>query len=71
MIEKTDVPNLVRDTSTRALINTDVGGFATYKENRHREIRVSAICNQVNSLQGELSQIKSLLSSLLNKVNNG
>jgi hypothetical protein len=70
MIQKTDVPNLVRDTTTRALINTDNGAFSTYKENRNREIRVSSICDQVNSLQNDLQQIKSLLTSILNKANN-
>jgi hypothetical protein len=71
MIEKTDVPNLVRDTATRALINTDNGGFTTYKENRDREMKVNAICNQVNNLHCEISEIKSLLTNLLSKVNNG
>ena len=71
MIEKTDVPNLVRDTATRALINTDNGGFTTYKENRDREMKVNAICNQVNSLHCEINEIKSLLTNLLSRVNNG
>lgn len=71
MIQKTEVPFLMRDTATRALINTDVNGFASYKESREREIKVSSICNQVNNLQGEILEIKTLLTKILSKVNNG
>jgi hypothetical protein len=71
MMEKTEIPFIVRDRTNRALINTDNAGFATFKQNRDRELKVSAICNQVNNLQCEMREIKTLLSNILSKVNNG
>lgn len=71
MMEKTEIPFIVRDRATRALINTDNAGFATYKQNRERELHVSSICNQVNHLHNEMREIKTLLSNILSKVNNG
>jgi hypothetical protein len=64
---QTDVKNLIRDTNTTAVLNTDVDLFSNYKKERERILRADSIVEDVNSLKKEFSEIKDLLIQLVNK----
>jgi hypothetical protein len=62
--------NLARDTETRAIVNFDIDGYKNYlkmKEIKKREEqRVSNLENQIDTLKGDLNEIKNLLKELVN-----
>ena len=71
--EPTQVPGLVRDLSTGALVNKDVDALVAYKrrKNEHRNIRLLQQNQQVleqrlASTETSLNEIKELLMVLIN-----
>jgi len=62
--------NLVRDTRSQAIINTDSGAYARYmarkakQQNKDDEIR--DVIRDVNGLKNEIREIKDLLIELKN-----
>jgi hypothetical protein len=64
---QTDVKNLIRDTNTTAVLNTDIESLSSYKKERNRILRTEAIIEDVDSLKKEFSEIKDLLFQLVNK----
>ena len=72
--------NLKKDTSTGGVINTDKRGYEAYMANKriaiqkHQEqeqqnLTVSTLQNEINTMKGEMTEIKSLLIKLLEKGN--
>ena len=71
--EPTQVPGLIRDLSTGALINKDVDALVAYKrrKNEHRTIRLlqqnqQALKQRLASTETSLNEIKELLLVLIN-----
>ena len=64
---QTDVNNLIRDTNTTAVLNTDINSFSSYKKERDRILKTESVIQEVDSLRKEFSEIKDLLVQLLNK----
>ena len=63
---KTVEPNLVRDTASNAILNTDVESLEAYKKLRNRAIRSDTLVEDVDNLKRDLTEIKSLLAQLVN-----
>jgi len=61
--------NLVRDTETSAIINTDTSGYHAYIANRKKLLsdkeRIDKLETQVSDIKGDLSEIKDLLLKAL------
>jgi len=61
---------LARDTETKAIVNFDIDGYQNYikvREIKKREDqRVSNLENQIDTLKGDLNEIKNLLKELAN-----
>lgn len=61
--------NLVRDTKTNAIINTDVSGYQAYITNRDRLLsdreRIEKLETKVSDIKGDLDEIKDLLLKAL------
>jgi hypothetical protein len=55
-------PYLVRDESSNAIINTNKSEYDRFVEKSRQK-------NKINKLEGELTEIKSLLKELLEKGN--
>jgi len=60
--------HLVRDLKSQAIINTDSGAYARYmarkaKQNR-KDDEMREVVREVNSLKGEMREIKNLLKGI-------
>jgi hypothetical protein len=62
---------LVRDTTNGAIINTNMVDYNNYMKTREvalaRQRQVSQQAEEINNIKQEISEIKSLLTQLLNK----
>lgn len=64
-------PNLVRDSSSKAVINTNVDEYSGYKESyKMRQIeknKISNIESNLDILKNEMNEIKALLGKLISQ----
>ena len=62
--------NLARDTETGAILNFDLDSYENYMKlkeiKKKEEQRVSNLENQIDTLRGDLNEIKNLLKELVN-----
>jgi|SaaInlStandDraft_1057018.scaffolds.fasta_scaffold15934_2 hypothetical protein len=63
----TEVSNLVKDTESGALLNTDKNALQAYKMRRKNASRINTIESDVADVKEELSEIRSLLLQLVNR----
>ena len=60
---------LVRDSTNRAVLNTDTRAVIAYKERREiaikKEQTMQGVIEDINSVKGELQDIKLLLAQLI------
>ena len=63
--------NLIKDTETNAVVNTNKSEFQMYmKRTRERNLqgdKLRNVCKEINNLKSELREIKSLLTKVLSK----
>lgn len=61
--------NLARDTETGAILNFDVDAYQNYMQmkeiKKREEMRVSNLELQIDTLKGDLNEIKNLLRGLV------
>jgi hypothetical protein len=73
-------PNLKKDTTNGGVVNVDKRGYQTYQNNRiialqkvqeqkQAQEEVVGLQNEINTMKGEISEIKNLLLKLLEKGN--
>ena len=67
MMKVKDHQNLQRDPNSKAIINTDVAALREYKEKRKMMESVSDSSQKIASLEKDLSDIKAMLFTLINK----
>ena len=62
--------NLFRDKSSNAILNTDMNAYQNYMESKRikeeESKRVARIEDDLNSLKGDIDEIKTMLRSLVN-----
>ena len=70
-----DKENLVRDTDSRALLNTNVSEFEAYYAERDLKIKEmqakQALENKVTKLEEDMSEIKDMLRQILTRTTDG
>lgn len=66
----TDHPNLIKDSSSKAVLNTDPGAIARHEKLLAKIQQEQKIKEDISNLQRDVGEIKSLLLQLLGK-NNG
>jgi hypothetical protein len=63
--------NLVRDQSTKAILNTDMNEYNNYialrDSKKSEDEKIKSIESEVEEIKNDLSEIKSLLRSLVNE----
>jgi hypothetical protein len=62
--------NLFRDKSSNAILNTDMNAYQNYMESKRikeeETKRITNIEDDLNSLKGDIDEIKTMLRSLVN-----
>ena len=61
----TDSKNLIRDTNSGAVINTDKAAFSMYKARREHDKKAGDIANDVANLKQDMNEIKQMLHSII------
>ena len=65
----------IRDTQSNALINRDTSGLNEYKAKRKfaeaQKQEINNVKKQMESIKGDVQEIKALMQQLLNKGSNG
>ena len=61
---KTEIPGLVRDYDTQAILNTDSEGYRNYKLLRDEKLKTKQLQGEVDSLKNDMVYIKSMLQSI-------
>lgn len=64
-IKVIDRPELVRDRSSNAILNTDLKALNKYKEEREFKIKLAKVVEENEQIKSELSEIKALLLKVL------
>jgi len=62
-----DHPNFVKDLSTNAILNCSYADLSERKKQKQLESNISGLYTDVNNVKAELSEIKQLLTLILNK----
>ena len=60
-----DAPDLVKDTTSGAVLNTNVQALEAYRKRREKLSKVDALENKVASLEENINELKSLLIAVL------
>lgn len=60
-----DSEDLVRDTTSSAILNTDNRSLMAYKARKHKEEMINKIIQENLELRQEVSEIKALLVKLV------
>lgn len=63
---KTDIPDLVRDTTSGAIINMNDSYYKQLVANRSQSKQTQEVCQKMKAIESELSEIKMLLQQVLN-----
>jgi hypothetical protein len=63
-----DNEELVRDTGSSAILNTDNTALAQYKARKQKEAMIDRLVNDNAELKKEISDIKDLLSKLVGRI---
>ena len=68
-IKVQDRRDIIRDGDSKAILNINNDGLAAYRARRQREQTMDNIVNEVSNLKADISEIKFLLSRILEKNN--
>lgn len=63
-----DCEELVRDTSSSAILNTDNSALQAYKEKRRRETNLTRVIEEHELMKQDLQEIKSLLKQIVGQM---
>ena len=62
--------DLVRDRNSKALLNTNNESLKAYKIKRNANLKIIEYENDINTLKSEISEIRTGLDVIVNKLNN-
>jgi len=62
-----DHKNLVRDTRSKAILNTDLLKMREAKRRKRQDITLETLTQEVNVIKNEFQEIKSLLKQIAKK----
>jgi len=65
----TEEKHLVRDTNSRAVINTDRTAYIMYKAKREQDKKANDLVKDVNDLKEDIHEIKQMLHSIIRGSN--
>lgn len=65
---RTEITNIVRDTTNGALLNKDNAALIAYKKNKKAISEMEEMKSKVNNMEKEFSEVKTLLHAILEKL---
>lgn len=65
---RTEITNIVRDTTNGALLNKDNAALMAYKKNKKAISEMEEMKSKVNNMEKEFSEVKTLLHAILEKL---
>ena len=65
----TEEKNLVRDTNSQAVINTDRTAFKMYKAKREHDKKANDLQKEVTDLKQDMQEIKNMLHNIIRGTN--
>lgn len=71
MSKRDEYAGYERDASSFAILNTDTEAFNQYKEEREKILKLDRLAKEVQTLQQDIGDIKTLLQQLVNGKTNG
>ena len=60
-----DNPSLIRDKSSKAILNTDIGALNKYKEERDFKLKLQKIVEENDQMKNDIAEIKNLLLKVI------
>ena len=69
-LESTNVPGLVKDTSTGLVINTNRTEYQNYLLQKDRIKKSMSLEEEINNLKKEMQEVKHALQSIINGKHN-
>lgn len=68
LIKVKEAPELVRDTSSQAILNTDKVGLVAYKQARQKHKQMSESIDDINTMKQDINELKTLMQRILDKI---
>jgi len=65
LVKVTDHPNLIKDTDTQAILNTDLSAVARHEERITKVNKELQLDSDIQNLKNDVSEIKNMLRELL------
>ncbi|MDP6585424.1 MAG: hypothetical protein QF535_12275 [Anaerolineales bacterium] len=69
-IEKTDLPGYVKDTESKAVINTNIKALEAYKKKRNNRKEQDQIAEDIKEMKSDIGDIKRILQEMLTNGSN-
>jgi uncharacterized protein YdcH (DUF465 family) len=63
-----DAPDLLKDRTNNALLNTNNGALDAYKKKRQKSQDLSSSIEEVQNMKQEIAEVKDMLRALLQKI---
>ena len=60
-----DKPELIRDTKSKAILNTDAQALNKYREERDFKLKLQKIVQENDQMKSDINEIKNLLLKVL------
>lgn len=68
MFEKTDEQGYLKNKETGVVINSDINKLEAYKKKKETFLKNKKISEEVSNLKNEMSEIKSILVKVLDRI---
>jgi predicted transcriptional regulator len=67
-------PNLIKDSQSSAVVNTDLDGYLNYLNKRQslksEKEKITQIQNDINSIVSDITEIKATIKGIIATINN-
>jgi hypothetical protein len=67
LLKVKDSSSLVRDSESKAILNTNLGSLESYRKKRSAHVDMINAIEDINTLKNELLEIKSLLKFIVDQ----
>jgi hypothetical protein len=62
----TDAPGWVKNSTSKAILNTDIAALQEYKIRKQKNLKINSIENEVDELKNQMTDLKQDLTDIKN-----